>query len=119
VTTHASASQPILELAGGLVESSFGSDVCALWVAAGSTAHDQLIAWKPDIDGNAVAVPMAVVATRELDHDVTRDDAVEEALEVLHTPLDLDGERIGMRHGSERELKGYLHGVISYPSTKQ
>jgi hypothetical protein len=113
VTTCASTSQPILELAGCLVKGSFGGDVCGLWVAAGSSAHDDVVAWKPDADADAVAVPVGVVVTDELHHDVARDDAVEEALEGLHTALDLGGERIGMRHGSERELKGYLHGVIS------
>jgi hypothetical protein len=45
----------------------------------------------------------------QLDDDVIRDDAVEEVLELLGAKPDMGGQRVRVRHVSERELKGDVH----------
>jgi hypothetical protein len=106
------AADPVLEPPIRLVEGSVGRRVSALEAGAfGRDAADEKLApRKPDIDGDAIPIAVAMVVTRQLDHDVTRDHAIEEVLEPAGATLDMRSERVRVGHASERELKGHLHG---------
>lgn len=70
---------------------------------------EKLAPWKTEVDRDVVPVAMAVMMTRQLEHDVARGNAFEQMLELLDTAPDVSGESVGLRHASERDLKGNMH----------
>lgn len=114
VTASASAFDPILELPSDFVERSVRRRLRSLQIAAVGrcVANDELVPWKPQVDGDAVAIPMAMMVTRQLDHDVARNDTVTMALELVRASLDTGGKLVRMIHRSERELKRHPHGSL-------
>jgi hypothetical protein len=82
-------------------------------------SDEDLMPGKTEVHGDVEAVPVAVMVARQLDDDVTGDDAVEEVLELLCAKPDMGGQRVRVRHASDRELKGDLHGTTSFLRRKQ
>src|ERR1019366_1654287 len=78
-------------------------------VAGRSVGGEQLAAGQPDVDGDSAAIPVAMPVARQLDHDMTRDDAIEEVFELRRAPLHVRGERVGVSHAAEGELERGLH----------
>src|SRR5208282_2062268 len=78
-------------------------------------AGEYLVAREAEVDCDAVWLTTAPMVTCELDHDVARDDAIEEVLELFGTAIDVERERIGVREVPERELKRCLHGGSPCP----
>jgi hypothetical protein len=54
-------------------------------------SDEDLMPGKTQIDGDMEAVPVAVMVTRQLDDDVTGDDAVEDVLELLGAKPNMGG----------------------------
>jgi hypothetical protein len=80
-------------------------------LAGRSATHEKLVSGKADVDGDAVTAPLAMTMTREIENDMARSDALEEALELRGAPPGVSLEGAGVSHASERELERYLHGV--------
>ena len=71
--------------------------------------HEELVSGNTDVNGDTVVVPMAMVMTDRLNHDVARNEAVEEILELGSTSCYMRRERIGVIDASKGELERYLH----------
>jgi hypothetical protein len=69
----------------------------------------QLVPRQADVDVEAVTISGLVVMSGSLDHDVTRDHPVEEAVESSGSIAKVGRERVRVIHASERELKRCLH----------
>ena len=69
---------PVLELTLGLVEGPVGRRVRGLGgpLVGGSAADEDFATGKPDVDGDAVMIPVGLMVASQLDHDVARRDAV-------------------------------------------
>jgi hypothetical protein len=113
VTIFAPALHPVLELPLHLVERSVGrlARVVEESVLGRSMADKNLVTRKAKVDPDAVTLTSASMVTSELDHDVARDDAVEQALKLLGSAIDVERERVGVRDAPERELN--WHGKAS------
>jgi hypothetical protein len=111
VTVLAVAFHPVVELALDLVERAVGRRMRVLEVVIRRrfVVGNELPPGKADVDGHPIAIAMAVMMTCQLEHDVARDDAVEDVLELFGPSLHMRGECFGVGHTSECELKGYLH----------
>jgi hypothetical protein len=75
---------PVLELPRGIVERSV--DRCFGRVGGsrrGGMPDEQLVAGKVNVYRDVKSVPMTMMMARQLDHYVTRDDGVANALELL------------------------------------
>ena len=107
---------PTFELALGLVEGPVNRHVGVLKVALPRrrVRDEHLVPGKADMDRVTILIPMAVMMPGELDHDVARDDAVEEVFQLPGALANMGSEGVRARHASERELKRCLHwGVRS------
>ena len=114
VAVLAPAFGPVLELSRGLVECTVHRRVHGLRrLCRGGVTHEELAPRKAQVDGDAVVVAVVMMVAGQLDHDMTRDDAVEEVLEPLGAPSNDLRERIRVLQASKRELKGHLHGATS------
>ena len=102
---------PTFELALGLVEGPVDRHVGILKVALPRrrVRDEHLVPRKADMDRVTVLIPMTVMMPGELDHDVARDDAVEEVVELPGALPNMGCEGVRARHVSERELKRCLH----------
>ena len=102
---------PILELALGFVESVIYGGGCRLEraVVRRRMAHDNLVFREAQVNGDLVAISAPVMMSREIEHNVAGNDAVEEVLELLRARRYVRGERVGVGHISERELESVLH----------
>jgi hypothetical protein len=81
VTVLAAALHPVFELAVGLVEGTVGHRVSVLENGVGGRmAHQELVPGKADVDGHAIAIAVVEMVTGQLDHDVARDEALEQML---------------------------------------
>jgi hypothetical protein len=91
MTVLATAPHPVLELALGLLEGSVGASPCgqAGGFVRRCAAHENLAPWETQVDGDAVAIAVAMMVARQINHDVARDDAVEKPLELLGTTPDV------------------------------
>ena len=102
---------PVLELPPGVIKRPVDCPVGRLRpaIARRGVSDEDLMSGKTEVDGSVEAVPMAVMMARQLDDDMTGDDAVEEVLELLGAKPDMGGQRVRLRHASKRDLKGDLH----------
>jgi len=94
VTVRATAPDPVLELALRLVEGSVDARVRALGVAFVDrrAAHEELTPGNAQVDGDAVAIAVAMMVARQVDHDVARHDPVEHVFQLLGAPPDMGGQ---------------------------
>jgi hypothetical protein len=101
----------MFELALGLVEGPVDRCVGVLKVALPRrrVRDEHLVSRKADVDRVTVLIPMTVMMPVELDHDVARDDAVEEVVELPGALPNMGCKGVRARHASERELKRCLH----------
>ena len=74
---------------------------------------DDFVAGQSYVDREVMAVGVAMMVALEGDDDVARNHAVEHFIESVSARSDLSFKRSRMRHASEGELKGALHGVTS------
>jgi hypothetical protein len=99
-------SHPVHGLPFDLLESTVDRRVRALVIAilGRGMANERLMPRKAEMNRDAVAVPMGMMMTRQLDDDVARDDGIEEPLKLVGTLPDVNGKRLRVHHASEREL---------------
>ena len=112
VTSLALTLRPFFELALGLVERPVDRHVGVVLKVAlprRRVRDEQLVPRKADMDRVTILIPMMVMMPGELDHDVARDDAVEEVVELPGALPNMGCEGVRARYVSERELKRCLH----------
>lgn len=102
---------PILELALDFVERTVGGSVSIFGssMVGSGIARDNFVAGQAEVDRDAKPVSVRVVVSRQFDDGVTRNDAVEEPLELVGTLPNSRSESVRMRHASKCDLKGNLH----------
>jgi hypothetical protein len=93
VTLHALMPHPIPDLPPGVVKRPVDCRVRCFepLIVRPRVSDEDLMPGKTQIDGDMEAVPVAVMVTRQLDDDVTGDDAVEDVLELLGAKPNMGG----------------------------
>jgi hypothetical protein len=106
---------PMFDLALDLIEGPVDRRVGVLKVALPRrrVRDEHLVSRKADVDRETILIHMAVMMPGELDHDVARDDAVEDVVELPGALPKTGCEGVRVRHASERELKRCLHWGVS------
>jgi hypothetical protein len=106
VTSLAATPHPVLELALGLVEGVVRRHVGVLVAAVvrRGAIDEELVPGEAEVDGDAVADPVTMMMTCEVEDDVARNDVREEVLELRGAPLGAGREGVGVSHASKREL---------------